>query len=77
MDVSISLDQVGMGCSARVHSVNGEEAMRRRLMELGFTPESPVIPIYRAAGGDPTAYWVRGTVIALRADDAARIAVVI
>lgn len=75
MDETASLDMVGVGCPVRVLSVAGEDDMRRRLMELGFTPGAAVIPIYRAASGDPTAYWVRGTVIALRADDAAGISV--
>ena len=76
MDDSASLDRFAIGRRVQITSVSGESDMRRRLMELGFTPGAEVIPLYRAASGDPTAYWIRGTVIALRADDAAKISAI-
>ena len=75
MDVTASLEIIKPGTPVRVLSVAGEEAMRRRLMELGFTPRAIAVPVTRAVSGDPTAYWICGTVIALRADDAAGITV--
>lgn len=39
---------------------------RRRLLDLGFVPSSEVTAELRSASGDPTAYRVRGTLIALR-----------
>ncbi len=39
---------------------------RRRLMDLGIVPGTRVGAEMKAAGGDPTAYRVRGAVIALR-----------
>ena len=75
MERTASLDTLAVGRTALVLHVAGEDDMRRRLMELGFTPGAAIIPVVRAASGDPTAYWVRGTVIALRADDAAKISV--
>ena len=49
--------------------------MRRRLLDLGFIPDTEIQCLYRSPLGDPTAYFVRGTVIALRQEDAEQIIV--
>ncbi|MBR5512645.1 MAG: ferrous iron transport protein A [Ruminococcus sp.] len=46
-----------------------------RLKELGFTAGTPVVCRCKSFSGDPTAYYVKGTVIALRKEDAAAISV--
>ncbi len=48
---------------------------RRRLMDLGVTPGAEIVPVLRPFFGDPRAYRVRGTTIALRRDQAAAILV--
>ena len=57
---------VGVGLSARIknHDNSPENAaMRRRLMDIGFTEGAEI-------GGGIKAYLVRGSVIALREGDA-------
>ncbi len=49
--------------------------MRRRLLDLGFTPGARVRPDLTTFAGDPRAYRVRGTTIALRQDQSARVLV--
>lgn len=49
--------------------------MRRRLLDLGFTPGARVRPDLTTFAGDPRAYRVRGTTIALRREQSARILV--
>ena len=49
--------------------------MRRRLLDLGFTPGAAVTALLRARGGGFAAYRVRGAVIALRRADAATVLV--
>ncbi len=66
MENWITLDLVPFGNKAQVRSIRAEGAMRRRLMDLGFTPGAETTPILSAAAGDPRAYSIRGTVIALR-----------
>ncbi len=46
---------------------------RRRLMDLGILPGTVVEPELRGFGGDPTAYRIRGALIALRKDQSAHI----
>lgn len=48
---------------------------RRRLMDLGFTPGARIRPFLRTFAGDPRAYEVRGTLIALRRDQASQVLV--
>lgn len=43
---------------------------RRRLLDLGFVPGTEVLAELKSPGGDPTAYRVRGTLIALRKEQA-------
>ncbi|RJQ09388.1 MAG: ferrous iron transport protein A [Bacillota bacterium] len=49
--------------------------VRRRLLDLGFVPGTVLRAVRRSPLGDPTAYSVRGAVIALRAADANNILV--
>lgn len=48
---------------------------RRRLMDLGFTEGARVRPALRTFAGDPRAYDVRGTTIALRREQASQVLV--
>ncbi len=43
---------------------------RRRLMDLGFTEGARIRPLLQTFAGDPRGYEVRGTLIALRRDQA-------
>ena len=45
-------------------------AERRRFLDLGLIPGTEVEAELRSAGGDPTAYRIRGAVIALRREQA-------
>jgi DtxR family Mn-dependent transcriptional regulator len=48
---------------------------RRRLMDLGFTEGAYVKPFLRTFAGDPRAYDIRGTLVALRRDQAVQVLV--
>lgn len=45
-------------------------AERRRLLDLGFVPGTAVLMEMRSPSGDPTAYRVRGALVALRKEQA-------
>jgi DtxR family Mn-dependent transcriptional regulator len=45
-------------------------AERRRFMDLGILPGTEITADFRSPGGDPTAYVIRGALIALRRDQA-------
>ena len=44
--------------------------MQTRLCDLGFTENSRVTCLFPSAFGDPSAYRIRDTVVALRSGDA-------
>jgi len=51
-------------------SVGGE---RRRLLDLGLVEGTTVEAVQKSPFGNPVAYFIRGTVIALRIEDACKI----
>lgn len=65
------MGEMELGGRARIVGLAGAEtAFGRRLYALGFTPGSTVECIAVSPLGDPRAYRVKGTVIALRRRDA-------
>lgn len=48
---------------------------RRRLMDLGFTEGAEIQPVLKTFAGDPRAYRIRGTVVAVRRDQAVHVIV--
>lgn len=71
----MTLDQLRPGQSALVRSISGHGPFRRRLMELGLLPGTPVERTGQAPLGDPLSYRVRGAVLCLRRVDAVSIEV--
>lgn len=61
------------GESLWVEQVGGELTMRRRLTDLGLIAGTKVTCLGKSPAGDPAAYLIRGTVIALRKGDAAAV----
>ena len=59
------------GQAGRVRGITTSGPMRRRLMELGLVEGTPVSCAFASPGGDPAAYEIRGTLIALRREDCA------
>jgi len=65
---TVSLDAVPQGKTAQVVRLAREcrGAERRRLLDLGIVPGTEIVPELVSAGGDPRAYRIRETLIALR-----------
>lgn len=60
---------------ARLVAVGGERAFRRRLMELGFVPGTPVTLSKAAPLGDPLEFSVRSCAVSIRRREAAAVSV--
>lgn len=58
------------GETGRVAEVSDKSGIYRRLQDLGLVCGTPVECLMKSPLGDPTAYLIRGAVIALRDDDA-------
>lgn len=68
-------DHLGMLLLGETAEVAGISAAcrggeRRRFLDLGILPGTKISAEMRSAGGDPTAYQIRGALIALRQDQA-------
>lgn len=49
--------------------------MRRRLQDIGLIEGTEILCLNRSPSGDPTAYLIRGAVIALRKEETEKILV--
>ena len=65
-----SLSALRVGQSAYVAEIQADEAMRRRLLDLGLIRGTRVTCTAKSPAGDPAAYLIRGAVSALRGRDA-------
>jgi len=68
-----TLDLMRPGEHATVARLDGDPAVRRRLMELGLVPGTAVELVRRAPLGDPIELAVRGVHLSLRRTEASLI----
>lgn len=68
-----SMSSMKKGEYGKIKELNNSGDIRRRLMDIGFIAGSPVVCIGKNPLGDPTAYLIKGAVIALRAEDSSEI----
>jgi len=73
--MSTSLAEIALGRTAKIASVGGPRAFRRRLLEMGLVPGIDVKVVTRAPLGDPLQIEVRGGQWSIRKDEAAQIEV--
>lgn len=69
----ISLSDMKKGESIVIKSIGTKGELRRRLMDIGFVEGTKVKCVRISPFGDPKAYLVRGTVMALREESAKEI----
>jgi DtxR family Mn-dependent transcriptional regulator len=69
---TVALSTLAQGQSAEIVALDDavQGFTRRRFLDLGLTPGTPIYPELKNFFGDPRAYRVRGTLIALRNDQA-------
>jgi ferrous iron transport protein A len=65
-----SLTNLPIGTTAKVIAVNGNNAITRRLMEMGVVPGVLVRVVKSAPFGDPLEIRVRGYHLAMRKNEA-------
>jgi Fe2+ transport system protein FeoA len=72
---SCRLNQLGIGCSGHVVSVEGDCDLRRRLLEMGFCNGVQVQVVRRAPLGDPIEFRLRGYHLSLRNEQARHVTI--
>ncbi|MBP3283878.1 MAG: ferrous iron transport protein A [Clostridia bacterium] len=73
----MTLNELPLGYSGKVQELHTYGPERRRMLDLGLIKNTPVQPLFQSPFGDPIAYLIRGTVIALRNEDAKKILIYI
>ncbi len=71
----IPLSFLPLGKKARVRELISDGITRRRMLDLGLISDTEVEALQKSPSGDPVAYHIRGTVIALRSEEASKILV--
>lgn len=70
---SVPLNKLKLGATGKVKQLLPDARSRGRLADLGIVCGTEIRALYKSPSGDPSAYLVRGAVIALRADTAEKI----
>ena len=68
-----TLDKLKPNETAFITKININDNYRRRLLYLGFVNGSKITSLYKSPSGNPTAYLIKGAVIAIREEDAKKI----
>lgn len=71
----MNLSEVKIGKTVKITQVNGQGALRRRLLDMGLTPNTRVSVRKVAPMGDPIELFLRGYSLSIRLDDAKNIEV--
>ncbi|GAA0122771.1 MAG: ferrous iron transport protein A [Clostridium argentinense] len=69
------LSEVKVGTIVTISEVLSEGLSKQRLLDLGFVPNTELCVLREAPLGEPTAYFIRDTCIALRREEADNILV--
>lgn len=72
-----TLDKIKPGNGGIIKSVGGQGALRRRLLDMGLTPKTKIKVTKIAPMGDPMELFLRGYVLTIRLDDAAKIEMIV
>ncbi len=65
-----TLNDLPLNTKGYIQKLNCTGNIRRRLLDLGFVEGSPITPILISPSKDPRAFSIRGTLIAIRKEDA-------
>ena len=74
-EIIIALKNLPIGRTAKIKYLSSVGAIRRSMLDLGLISGTVVEAMHKSPSGDPTAYNIRGAVIALRSEEAGKILV--
>lgn len=69
MNEYYSLNDIKPGETARIKQLLSTGSIRRRLLDIGLVEDTLIECIGKSPAGDPTAFLIRGAVIAIRSED--------
>ena len=69
----MKLNELPLNTVGIIDKLNCNDNIRRRMLDLGFITGTKITPIFKSPSGDPIAYEIRKTLIALRKEDSSMI----
>ncbi|MBC2581806.1 FeoA family protein [Clostridium sp. DJ247] len=69
----LKLDNVSVGNYVTIENLASTGMLRERMLALGLTKGATIEVVRKGPSGDPTVYNIRGTMIALRSEEASLI----
>ncbi len=71
----IDLDRLDLNTIGIVNEIKCSDSIKRRLLDMGLVKGTKIVPVLISPSKDPRAFEVRGTIIAIRKEDAVKIEV--
>lgn len=68
-----NLSDIDVGEKSKIKQLNTNNSIKRRLLDIGLVEDTEVECIGRSPLGDPSAFLIRGAVIAIRSEDSRKI----
>ena len=65
----MTLNKLKLNETGYIKSLNCNDGVKRRLLDLGLIEDTPITPILISPSGDPKAFEIRGSIIAIRVED--------
>ena len=65
----MNLNELPLNMVGIIDDLNCSGNIRRRMLDLGLIKGTKIIPVFKSPSGDPIAYEIRKTLIALRKED--------
>lgn len=65
----MKLNEMEMNKTCKIVKINCKDDIKRRLLDLGMIKGTKITPVLISPSGDPRAFDIRGTLIAIREDD--------
>lgn len=69
----MNLSELPLNAVGIVDKLNCNENIRRRMLDLGLIKGTKIMPVFKSPSGDPVAYEIRKTLIAIRKEDSKHI----
>ncbi len=69
----MTLNELKLENEGKILNIECSENIKRRLLDLGLVKNTNIIPVLISPSGDPKAFEVRGTLIAIREEDTRKI----
>lgn len=75
MSTKYKLSDLNVGEFGTVISIDTDEKMKRRLLDIGLVPGTKVKCLLKSPLGEPKAYNIRDCIFALRTEDTKKITI--